>query len=241
MVDFVMRQGDELPQIERTFTVDGVAVDLTAVSNVAFRVVDMTDTTVFENNAAVTDALNGIVKYVFTSTDSGAMAPGFYKALFIADFGGKTLTAPNDGFISLQITSISVGLATYTGDPAARPLDAVRFMSRDTDMTSPRLSDAEISWLMGEHGNDVYDSAAAACENAAGTYASYRDRTVGPLSIRYGEQADRLYELAKNIRSRRGTITGFAPVLTQYSQTHLFEIGMHDNAVVADGGELNDR
>lgn len=242
MVDFVMRQGDELPQIERTFTLDGAPVDLTTAGSVEFAVYDQTDTEVFKHNAAVTDALNGVVKYVFTTTDSGAMAPGFYKAMFIADFGGKTLSAPNEGYISIQITSLAAGVSTYSGDPSARKLDAVRFMSRDIDMTAPRLSDAEIEWLLDEHSQDAYDAAASACENAAGTYASYRDKTVGPLSIKYGEQSDRLYALAMNIRSRRSKVTGFAPVLTQYSTEHIFELGMHDNAVVDDGGSaLNDR
>lgn len=239
MADFYMRQGDELPQIERIFSVDGAAVDLTSATKVEFIVTTMDDIEVFKHDAAITNAVEGIVKYAFTTTDSAAMAIGYYKAYFLATFGSLSMTSPNGDFITIQITGLSDNVATYTGNPALRAIDKVRFLSQDTNMASPRLSDPEIEFLLAEHSNDPYDTAASACETAAGTYASYRDKTVGPLSIRYGEQSQRLYDLAKNIRARRARITGFAAVSTQYSEDHIFELGMHDIATNADGNPLN--
>lgn len=240
MVDFVLRQGDELPQIERVFTVDGVAIDLSG-STVVFTVYNQADVEVFSHSASVTDAVNGVVKYVWTAGDSSAMAPGLYKAMFVATYGSSTISSPNVGFITIQITSLAVGYATYTGDPASRPIDAVRFLVQDTDVSNPGLTDTEILWLIAQSGDDVYEAAAQSAEQRAASYASFRDKSVGPLSISYGDQSNRLLGVASTLRKRRGQITGFGPIMTQYSQQHLFEIGMHDYAYNRDlsGGPLN--
>lgn len=56
---------------------------------------------------------------------------------------------------------------TYSGDPSASSLDAVRFLVQDTDGNDPKLGDEELLWLLSEASSNVYRAAAAACRRLA--------------------------------------------------------------------------
>jgi hypothetical protein len=63
---------------------------------------------------------------------------------------------------------------TYGGDPAASPLEEIRFLVGDTDSTRPLLSDEEIDYVIAKW-DPLYGSttlnAAVCCEVIAGHYA----------------------------------------------------------------------
>lgn len=91
------------------------------------------------------------------------------------------------------------GTWTYSGDPGASDLDAVRFLVQDTDAANQLLGDEELLWLLAENPN-VYKAAAEACRRLA-TQRPYDSvsTTVGGLSESesgtgrwYVELADRL-------------------------------------------------
>jgi hypothetical protein len=101
----------------------------------------------------------------------------------------------------------------------------------DTDTSAARISDTEILFLLAQSGNDIYEAAASGCEQIGGMFANYRDKTVGPLTVRYGDQAGRWATHAGVIRKRKSRRTGFTAVMTQETKGHVFELGMFDHTV----------
>lgn len=118
--------------------------------------------------------------------------------------------------------------STYSGDPSTSPKDEVRFLLSDTDMSDPIFTDQEIMFLLEENGGP-YMAAAEGAMIQSGKYSQMSDMSVGPLSISYGEVADRWSELASNLQ-RRASKTGVEPILTGNSKYFppVFSIGMND-------------
>lgn len=102
---------------------------------------------------------------------------------------------------------------TYSGDPAAFPRDAVRFLMRDTVETADAtISDEEIAWLLSENGNNVYLAAADGAMEVAAKYAGLvQTKTVGSLSLTYAARSQSFKNTADNLRERAGTKTALAP------------------------------
>lgn len=121
---------------------------------------------------------------------------------------------------------------TYSNDPSASPKDAVRFLIHDTE--SPWLfSDEEIQYMLSTEGS-VYSAAAELAVVQSTKYTDRADKTVGPLSIRYGDLANRWLALAKSLRSRGGAQGGVFAVMTQSHVGHYFRLGGMDNRMICD-------
>ncbi len=120
---------------------------------------------------------------------------------------------------------------SYSGDPSKSNKDQVRFLLRD--MAAPgTLSDEEIFFLLDTYGDPV-SAAITGARTISGNYAGLVDRTVGPLSIRYGDLAKRYDDLGDALLSSRarggsGKAYGVRAFTTQKSQTPYFTLGMHD-------------
>lgn len=115
---------------------------------------------------------------------------------------------------------------TYSGDPATSPKDAVRFYLHDK--ADPWLfTDEEIDYQLSEMGS-VYLAAAELAMVQGASYTDRRDKTVGPLSIKYGEIGDRWYALAKSLRQRGARASGAIAITTQKTRAPYFTLGMHD-------------
>lgn len=206
MSDIVIGAGDRLPIIERTVTVDGDHVNITG-GTVVFAVYDPADMSVVLSEAAtVHQASQGIVQYSWSAAAAATLTAGNYFARFIVSLGSQTLTAPNDGYLTILVSGAGTGSFTYSGNPDARALDALRFMIHDTDATDPLMMDAELLWLIQEC-NSVYQAAHDACYILAGRFARQADisKSVGDLSLsitysnrsaQYTELADKFMELA---------------------------------------------
>ncbi len=120
----------------------------------------------------------------------------------------------------------------YGGDPSASSRDAVRFLIGDTDTTTALLGDDEVDFCLTEEGSNIYRAAALAAETLASEYANKRSKSVGNLSIQYGDLVQRMEAKAKMLRKRAKTKV---PVEV-YSAgeddgTHVWK-GMHDHATV---------
>lgn len=102
MSTFHIKRGDTLPLLRRTLTVDGDAVDLSAAT-VNFLLSSTRDGpgAVGAGSCSVVDATAGIVQYAWGAADT-AVAGTFY-AEFETIIGGKRLTAPNTGYIRIEI------------------------------------------------------------------------------------------------------------------------------------------
>jgi hypothetical protein len=203
--DIVMRQGDRLPVIQRTFELDGTPVNLTGYS-VTFKAQPAAGGALSINTSAtIVSAVAGTVSYTFSSGDASLTA-GYYLCRFVGTSGSGTISAPNDGWLTMLVVGDSAEEIvewSYSGDPSARPVDTVRFLIGDTDSTDKQLSDAELAWYLVQTDGNVYQAGARACEQVAAKFSRLAgiSRSVGDLSIsRSGnEQAKAYAELAKSI------------------------------------------
>lgn len=109
---------------------------------------------------------------------------------------------------------------TYSGDPSASDLDAVRFLISDTNSADAELQDEEINYLLTTWAN-TYDAAVAACEVVAGRYADRTNysRSVGDLSISesYGQAASEFRALAQRLRAQKVLLNPPTPKINPQS------------------------
>jgi hypothetical protein len=119
---------------------------------------------------------------------------------------------------------------TYGGNPGGNPVDTVRFHIGDVVQAPTSLSDAEVTFLIGEAGGDPLRAAATAADLWAGRFAglSASSKSVGDLTIAqdHAGAATRLYSLATRLRARLGGIAG--PLIFD-TRPSVFAVGMDDN------------
>jgi hypothetical protein len=139
--------------------------------------------------------------------------------------------------------------ATYTNDPASRPIDTVRFEVADTNTTSSTtvaLSDEEIQYLIDTNNHVLY-AAAAAAEQIGGQSASgLESKSVGDFKLTFPSGDLGSYSaLASALRVRAARKAGgslYAGGLTKTDKGEMetdvdrvqpvFSIGMDDNETV---------
>lgn len=214
LADFFIRKGDRLPEIVATLQdANGVAVPLTSVSSVHFRMRAPNSATYKVDAAAViTDPFNGQVTYTWATPDTDTA--GEYLADWLVTFSdGRSETFPNAGALTIEVIAKDELNWSYTGDPANRPLDAVRLLISDTDSARPQLSDDELAWLLTQETNPYY-AAARAAELISSSYSGKSTKTVGDLSISFGELASHYGDLADRLRAQAADprLSGAVPV-----------------------------
>jgi hypothetical protein len=99
--------------------------------------------------------------------------------------------------------------ATYTNDPVGNPIDQIRLLVGDTDVSDALLQDAEILFFLSQDDN-VYKAAAIAARSIAGklvrsvTETKFDDvsQKTTPPSAHYLKLADALDAQANKISSR---------------------------------------
>lgn len=121
--------------------------------------------------------------------------------------------------------------------------DRVRFLVGDTNTDDQQLQDAEIEFLLEQHGT-LNLAAAAACRALATKYARYADKWVGDLKIlasqkseAYERMADR-FEAEATAAFTSVSVPTAGGILVADKETQAeddslvqpgFRIGMHDN------------
>ena len=103
MADFTIKENDLLPEIQYQLQDSVGNIDLTTATGVLF-IMSIEKGTPNKVSAAATivTPATGIVKYVWTGTDTDT--PGDYQAEWEITFPGtKKLTVPNDGYISIEV------------------------------------------------------------------------------------------------------------------------------------------
>ena len=116
---------------------------------------------------------------------------------------------------------------TYSGDPSTSPKDAVRFYLHDRGPSNWLFSDEEINYMIAQQGN-VWGAAGELAIVQSTRYTDMRDKTVGPLSIKYGEIADRWLKLANSLKSRGASNSGAMAISTGKGGRPYFRTGMMD-------------
>ena len=101
--------------------------------------------------------------------------------------------------------------STYSGDPSASDVDAVRFLVGDTDDSGFVLSDSEINFLLTTEGS-IYAASAQAALTMAAAFGRKADKSVGDLSIRYSDRREHYLELSTQlgdqVASKGSALTG---------------------------------
>lgn len=215
--DVVVRRDDTLPVFEKSFYSDGEPINLTGYT-VTWEVRNL-DGAVLINEPAefVNVSPFNKVRYEFTSTYFTALVNTTYAfGQFVAVLNDSRFTVPNNRPMSIMVTDTSRYEYSYSGNPAGRPIDRFRFLLQDTNLERAMFTDSEIEFLLSENEN-VYEAAAEGAETQAAKYTELKDKTVGPLSIRYGTSSDRLTALANSLRRRRSRLgaAGALAITTQ--------------------------
>jgi hypothetical protein len=234
MHDIVIRRGDTLPLIRKTLYLGGNPVDLTGY-DVEFTVNHLDGSTDFFTNDAdiVVPAANGVVEYQWTNQDTTDVTDDVAFAFFKATQGTDIFTVPNHRPLSILLTSTTKHEYSYSGDPAARPIDRVRFLLQDTNMDTAFFTDSEIEFTLTEYSSP-YATAAELALVQSSKFTNLADKTVGPLSINYGNISERWLKFAASLRNRGRSGSGAQVIMTQVSRGPHVRLGMHDNPVVAD-------
>lgn len=141
---------------------------------------------------------------------------------------------------------------TYSGNPSASNLDAVRFLVGDTDSADVQAQDAEISWAITQAAT-TRGAAAVIAEALAAKYARLTSMSVGDLSINYAQRQEQYSALAVKLRSDEAT-RGAVPFCGGISQSQkesveedsdrvrpAFRRGMHDYEGGQDGSGTGDK
>jgi len=191
MADVTIKKGNRLPVLARQFLLDDVAVDLTGAT-VVFNMWGAASGTqvITSGSCSIVNAAQGRVEYSWSSSDA-TLAAGQYLASFTATFSGRTLTAPNNGMVVIELLDTTKSTWSYTGNPQNSTLDACRFVIGDTDPDNQLLMDAEINWLLAQWEDNIYSAGAEGCVAISGKYTRLGDysKSVGDLSLSTQHQA----------------------------------------------------
>jgi hypothetical protein len=144
----------------------------------------------------------------------------------------------------------SVGTFTYSGDPSSSDLDAVRFLTGDTNEAAYFLSDEEINFTLAEFTPDggtanVPEAAGAAAEAIAAKLSREITYSADGVSVSADTLAAKFYTVAEKIRTlglRSDVVAGpdypgsgspgdvmFAEAYDDSLRPLVFSVGMHDN------------
>lgn len=108
---------------------------------------------------------------------------------------------------------------TWSGDPAASTLEAVRREIGDTDSTDQLLQDAEIEYAISQE-RTVFGAAARCCEWLARAFAREADRAMGPMRISLSQKHKAYESLAKDLRNKEvGQGTLYAGGISEAERT----------------------
>lgn len=95
---------------------------------------------------------------------------------------------------------------SYSGNPSDSALDEVRFLVGDTDAGDQLLQDQEIEYLLVNNpataGISNWACAAEAAHAIASQFTKLISKTVGSLSLQYGQKAEQFSKLAEALEKK---------------------------------------
>lgn len=105
---------------------------------------------------------------------------------------------------------------TYSGNPSASMIDAVRFHIGDTDVNDPLLSNEEIQYHIDEQVT-LLRICSESCLAIAAKFARLMSRNIGGLSADFSAKYRQYMELSDNLLSR-DEITPVRPFISGYNR-----------------------
>lgn len=99
---------------------------------------------------------------------------------------------------------------TYSGDPQASPLDALRFAVGDTQARRPLLTDQELLACLQQAANNPAAAGVLACRAIVFQLARKRNESVGSVSIQYAQEYEHYTALLTNLEAQGGLAGSFS-------------------------------
>lgn len=130
---------------------------------------------------------------------------------------------------------------TYSGDPSASMLDAVRFHIGDTDTNDQLLSNEEIQYHITEQVT-LLRAASESARAVAAKFARLMNRSIGGLSADFSSKYRQYLELSDNLLAR-DEITPVRPFVSGYkrSQKEMMEDELDRETTFARKGIMDNR
>lgn len=119
---------------------------------------------------------------------------------------------------------------TYSFDPSASALDAVRWLTGQTSTSDENLVyDEEITFALAQRAGNTYGAGSLVCDSLAARYAAKPEQeSVGQLGLTWGDIALRLRQTAVDLR-RSGALAGVSPYAGGISRSdQLTDLSDHD-------------
>ena len=91
---------------------------------------------------------------------------------------------------------------SYSGDPSDSTRDKVRFLIGDTDNSDRQFSDEEVDAILADNGDEPYSTAIALIEGLIARYSRYITKSVGDLSISYGDRVKQYQSLLTGLKTK---------------------------------------
>ena len=92
---------------------------------------------------------------------------------------------------------------SYSGNPADSPRDEVRFLVGDTDKDQQLISNEEVEFLLTIYPKSTgianWECAAECARTISSSFTKLINKTVGSLSLTYGDKAAQYAELADKL------------------------------------------
>lgn len=245
--DFVTYKGDDVAPIFLVQDADGVAIDISTVSDIRWNARRNDDTIVLSKTKAaggitfVTDGTNGEFQVLLGKADTQALDGFYVHEAQIVDASSNVTT--------VSVGRMQVGLQPlWTYDPGAlmtSTLYQVRRLIGDTKQNDPQINDEEVNFCLSLYPN-VYLAAAEAARQIAANYARQVDivqaGTGGNLTTNYSQRSKAFSLLAATLEQRGMSRGAFMPYAGGISQADKqtqednadrvqpqFVIGMMDN------------
>lgn len=181
-----------------TFDVAGVATDPTTVV-AKVREPDGTVTLHTYNPGDITRVSAGVFKLIVVPDAAGAWVVHWVAT-------GAVTAAVTQTYDVRPPAITGVGLASYTGDPATRPIDRVRLYVGDT-VAPFDLTDNEIALFLSEADAEPLPAAVKAASALAIRFARLVDATEGDVSRSYSQRYKQFAETAKSLAADLATAT----------------------------------
>ena len=170
IADYKMKQGDTLPTV-RVNLLDGTGVPilLAGASGIVFKLESQGGNEVLvEGPANLIDVPTALVEYAWAAEDTADLQ-GWYQGYFEVNYaGGKVLSVPNEGYISVAFTALTEVVSETT--LRLRRMVADR-LPRDGDDTDTFWTNEDITDLLVWNGNNLTLAALAGWIEKAGFYA----------------------------------------------------------------------
>lgn len=246
--DFITYQGDDVSPIFTVLDADGVAVNISAVTEITWTcrrnlesAALLTKTKTLGDITFVTDGTDGKFQVEIIAADTTPLTGFYLHTASITDSLGAITT--------VTVGRMQVGQApAWSYDPTAlsTALYQARMLIGDTMIGDQLLSDAEVNFCLSLYPN-VYLGAAECARNIAMKFARQVDISQGELQTSYSQRSVRYGQIAKELESRGSARGGVAlgiyaggisvqdKIIQQQNPDRVrpqFNLGMWDNLLV---------